>query len=236
MSTELGWQEILLRLVLTVVAGALIGFNREKYARSAGLRTMMLVTLAASVSMIQVNLLLGMSGKTPSSFAVMDLMRLPLGILSGMGFIGAGAILRKETAVTGVTTAATLWFSTVIGLCLGGGQIGLGLASLGLALLIIWGLKAIELHWLHPRQGQLSFTCDQALFSRQTAEREINKLGGRIDTWMEALIDNKEKCAHYACQVTWETRAEQGFLELIPTLSMLPGVHRAEWRTIGHVG
>jgi len=55
---------------------------------------------------------------------VMDLMRLPLGILTGVGFIGGGAIFKKGDLVTGVTTAATLWMVTVIGLCLGGGQLG----------------------------------------------------------------------------------------------------------------
>ena len=52
-----------------------------------------------------------MSGKTPESFVVMDLMRLPLGILTGVGFIGGGAILKKGDLVTGVTTAATLWLA-----------------------------------------------------------------------------------------------------------------------------
>ena len=79
--------------------------------------------------MIQMNLLMESNGKTQDSFAVMDLMRLPLGILTGVGFIGAGAIVRKSEMVVGVTTAATLWFATVVGLCLGGGQLILGSVS-----------------------------------------------------------------------------------------------------------
>jgi len=67
----------------------------------------MLVGLAASVAMIQANLLLPVAGKTSASFGVMDLMRLPLGILTGVGFIGAGAILKRGDLVTGMTTAAT---------------------------------------------------------------------------------------------------------------------------------
>jgi putative Mg2+ transporter-C (MgtC) family protein len=93
----------------------LIGINRSEHGHAAGLRTTLLVCLAASLSMLQVNLLLPMTGKTSSSFAVMDLMRLPLGILSGMGFIGAGAIVRKDNFVHGLTTAATLWFVTGLG-------------------------------------------------------------------------------------------------------------------------
>jgi len=92
--------------------GGLVGFNREEHGRAAGLCTMILVCVAAAVSMIQVGLLLETRGRNPDSFVMLDLMRLPLGILSGMGFIGAGAILRRGSAVVGVTTAATLWFVT----------------------------------------------------------------------------------------------------------------------------
>jgi uncharacterized membrane protein YhiD involved in acid resistance len=93
--------------LLSVVAGALIGANRERRRHPAGLRTTTLVSLAAAVAMIQANLLLPQAGKTADSFSVMDILRFPLGILSGIGFIGAGAILKKGDSVQGVTTAAT---------------------------------------------------------------------------------------------------------------------------------
>jgi putative Mg2+ transporter-C (MgtC) family protein len=80
----------------------------------------------------------------------MDLMRLPLGILTGVGFIGGGTILKRGDLVTGVTTAATLWIMTVIGLCLGGGQLGLGISitilSAATLLLLRWADRRI------PRQ------------------------------------------------------------------------------------
>jgi len=119
LSLDITWSQILLRLLLAFTAGTLIGFNRSAHGHEAGLRTTILVTLTACVAMIQVNLLLGLTGKAPNSFIQLDLMRLPLGILTGVGFIGGGAILHKKDIVVGVTTAATLWFSTVIGLCFG---------------------------------------------------------------------------------------------------------------------
>src|SRR6185437_15655189 len=144
MPVTISWQEIAVRLAWAFVGGLVIGINRGERGRPAGMRTTLLVCLAAAIAMIQANVLMGMRGKTSDSFVVLDLMRLPLGILSGMGFIGAGAILRKGNMVLGVTTAATLWFTTVMGLCFGGGQIGLGAAALALALLTLWGLKAVE--------------------------------------------------------------------------------------------
>src|SRR6516164_5251567 len=124
MPLHIEWGDVALRLVLTIIAGALIGYNRTEHGKAAGLRTTLFVCLAASVAMIQMNLLLPMAGKPSDSFITNDLMRLPLGILTGVGFIGGGVILRRGDMVTGVTTAATLWMMTMIGLCLGGGQIG----------------------------------------------------------------------------------------------------------------
>jgi putative Mg2+ transporter-C (MgtC) family protein len=94
--------------------------------------------------MIQLNILLPLAGRPPHSFVMNDLMRLPLGILTGVGFIGGGAILRRGDITVGVTTAATLWLVTVIGLCIGAGQILLGLAATGLGLFALWGLLWIE--------------------------------------------------------------------------------------------
>jgi putative Mg2+ transporter-C (MgtC) family protein len=155
------WQEICVRLALTMMAGAVIGFNRGARGHAAGFRTTILVGLAASVAMIQTNILLPMAGKTPESFAVMDLMRLPLGILTGVGFIGGGAIFKKGDLVTGVTTAATLWVVTVIGLCLGGGQLALGIATTALTVVTLWILKWVDLTIPREHRAMMVITADK---------------------------------------------------------------------------
>ncbi|MEN3349802.1 MAG: putative Mg2+ transporter-C (MgtC) family protein, partial [Bradyrhizobium sp.] len=94
------WTDIAIRLALTVLAGAVIGFDRGARGHAAGLRTTILVGLAASLSMILANLLLAAEGKSSTSFIQLDLMRLPLGILTGVGFIGGGTILKKGDLVT----------------------------------------------------------------------------------------------------------------------------------------
>lgn len=138
------WQEIAVRLLLTILAGAVIGENRGTRGHAAGLRTTILVALAASVSMVQANLLLAASGRAGDSFATLDLMRLPLGILTGVGFIGGGTILKRGDLVTGVTTAATLWVVTVIGLCMGGGQLAVGTVTTVLAFATLWALGWLD--------------------------------------------------------------------------------------------
>ncbi|KWF12534.1 MgtC/SapB family protein [Burkholderia pseudomultivorans] len=144
MPVELQWHDVLVRIVLALVAGGLVGLDRSESGKTAGLRTTILVCLAACLSMLQVNALLLQAGKPEGAFSVLDLMRLPLGILTGMGFIGGGAILHRDGLVSGVTTAATLWFVTVIGLCIGGGQLWLGTLGLVLALLVVWPLRWVE--------------------------------------------------------------------------------------------
>ncbi|QAY95394.1 ATPase [Methylovirgula ligni] len=138
------WEDIALRLALTVLAGGIIGIDRGVRGHVAGLRTTILVALAAALAMVQANILLPVTGKTAASFGDMDMMRLPLGILTGVGFIGGGTILRRGDLVTGVTTAATLWVVTVIGLCFGGGQLSLGIAGTVLTVLTLSALRWLD--------------------------------------------------------------------------------------------
>ncbi|WGS54990.1 MgtC/SapB family protein (plasmid) [Paraburkholderia sp. D15] len=144
MPLTLSWLDIAVRLALATIAGALFGINRGESGKVAGLRTTLLVCIAACTAMLQVNALLAQAGKHSDSFAVLDLMRLPLGILSGVGFIGGGVILRKDGFVRGVTTAATLWIVTVVGLCFGGGQLALGMTTSVLGVVTLWFLKSVE--------------------------------------------------------------------------------------------
>jgi putative Mg2+ transporter-C (MgtC) family protein len=160
MPFTLTWTDITIRLIFTVAAGFLIGLNRGERGKPAGLRTTMLVCLAASLSMILANSLMGTADFPPNSHVQLDMMRLPLGVLTGIGFIGAGTILKRGDMITGVTTAATVWFVTIIGLCYGAGQIKLGSIALGLAVIILWGLGWFDSQMLQERKATLTVVCD----------------------------------------------------------------------------
>ncbi|HLH04322.1 MAG TPA: MgtC/SapB family protein [Bryobacteraceae bacterium] len=230
MPFHISWWDITIRLLSTVFAGFVIGFDRGERGRPAGLRTTILVALAASISMIQVNLLMPTTGKTPESFVVFDLMRLPLGILTGVGFIGGGAIVRRDNMVLGVTTAATLWFVTVIGLCFGGGQLGLGFASLLIGFLVLTGLRSLEHNMKHDRHATLKLVTvpggpgEDELRSILSAEhyriRSIGLLAG------EALPVREWNCA-----VEWRGRKRETTTpEFVKALAGRPGVSSVEWK------
>jgi putative Mg2+ transporter-C (MgtC) family protein len=223
------WPDLVLRLALTVVAGALVGLNRGEHGRPAGLRTTLLVCLAASVSMIQVNLLLGATGKASDSFVVLDLMRLPLGILSGMGFIGAGAILRKDNLIMGVTTAATLWFVTVLGLCFGGGQVLLGLIGLGIALFVLTVLKEVEKRVLEDRRAVVKMSLATTGPKEREIKEEFEREKLQIASWKITYASDRQ-LRELEFVVHWRRRAMD--LEpppLIESMAHRQGVLTLEW-------
>jgi putative Mg2+ transporter-C (MgtC) family protein len=155
MSLNPTWIDIVARLLLVIAAGALIGMDREVGGHAAGFRTTILIGLAACLTMIQANLLLSTIGKTSQSFASMDILRFPLGVLTGVGFIGGGAILKRGDLVTGVTTAATLWIMTAIGLCIGGGQLVIGSAGAIAAFIVLSPFKWFDELIPHQQRARM---------------------------------------------------------------------------------
>jgi putative Mg2+ transporter-C (MgtC) family protein len=233
MPLTLTWHEIAIRLALSVIAGAMIGLDRGEHGRPAGLRTTLLVCLAAAVAMVQTNLLLATRGRSPDSFIMMDLMRLPLGILTGMGFIGGGAILRRDGFVLGVTTAATLWFVTVIGLCFGGGQIGLGVASTALGMMVLSGLRWFDYSAKKEQHGTLFVTTEGDSPNEDAIREILRRTGFKIVSVSSVTWDKQtEKCS-LEFLVQWRAVPEK--VDTPPFLRDLlsdPQVTTAHWKVV----
>jgi putative Mg2+ transporter-C (MgtC) family protein len=110
------WLEMILRFLLAAGLGAGIGFQRERAGKAAGLRTHILVSSGAALfTLVSIY---GFTG------AVVDISRVAAGVVVGIGFIGAGVILRgqREKEVAGLTTAATIWITAAVGLAAGAGM------------------------------------------------------------------------------------------------------------------
>jgi putative Mg2+ transporter-C (MgtC) family protein len=236
MPAEITWLAIALRLLLTVAAGTLLGMERSKTGHAAGLRTTLLVTLAASVSMIQMNLLIQTNGKPPSSYIVMDLMRLPLGILTGVGFIGAGAIVRKGELVVGITTAATMWYATVIGLCMGGGQLVLGSVATGLGFIILWWFRTLENQVERYQPAELTISVSGEQLTAQELQERLRAADFRIKS-LSMTHSTTPPCRKFDCEVRWPAAHGSGEIPAsIHQLEALPGVIQIEWKTNGNSG
>ena len=118
---------VFVRLVAATLLGAVIGLQRQSVGAAAGLRTHMIVALGAALFVI-VPPRVGMSWD--------DVSRVIQGVVTGIGFIGGGAILKRtaEGEISGLTTAAGLWLTTAVGIAVGLGRIGLA----GLVVAIVW--------------------------------------------------------------------------------------------------
>jgi putative Mg2+ transporter-C (MgtC) family protein len=233
MPVELHWPAITLRLLLTLLAGALLGADRSKSGHAAGLRTTMLIMLAASIAMIQMNLLIPTNGKPQNSYAVMDLMRLPLGILTGVGFIGAGAIVRKNELIMGVTTAATMWFATVVGLCLGGGQLILGSVSTLIGYGVIRGLHLVERRVETKQLANLDITVlgDALLTSELREKLEAATIHIKSLSVTHCIPEQQRK---FECEVRWSSRQGAAVVpHVLAELERMPGIVKLSWRASG---
>jgi len=134
------YQEIVLRLVLSAFIGGLVGMEREASNRPAGLRTHVLVSLGACLIM-----LISIDGFHNSGlFYKSDPARLAAQVVSGIGFLGAGTILRTGNTIKGLTTAASLWVCAGIGLAIGSGYYVGGLTTAAIVLFSLKGLSGIE--------------------------------------------------------------------------------------------
>ncbi len=127
--------DIILRLLLAIALGGIIGLEREASHKPAGLRTHILICISAAMMMIFSELLLaGKQGMTG------DLLRVAAAVIMGMGFIGAGTIIQSQGIVHGLTTASTLWTVSALGLVVGAGHylIAVVFSALVLATLVVF--------------------------------------------------------------------------------------------------
>jgi putative Mg2+ transporter-C (MgtC) family protein len=229
MPTNLVWSDVTIRLLCTLAAAGIIGYNRGEHGRPAGLRTTILVALAACLAMIEANYLNNTMGKTPGSMAVMDTMRFPLCILSGIGFIGAGAIIRRDNYVVGITTAATIWFVTMIGLCFGGGQIALGLVGSAIGIVTLTALKLVEERMKQDHQGKLALVMDEPGLDVDDLRARLAPEGVKISSCAFAYSP-EARSRELNCDLQWTARADDHKTPpVIHSLAHLPGIVRLSW-------
>jgi putative Mg2+ transporter-C (MgtC) family protein len=227
------WPDIALRLALATIASFLIGFNRGERGRPAGMRTTMLVCLAACFAMILANMLLDTTGMPPDSFVKFDPMRLPLGILSGIGFIGGGAILRRENMVVGVTTAATIWFVSILGICFGAGEFALGIVATALGMAILAGLWHLEQGLYQASEGTLVATIASDGPSDDEIRDRVTRNGNQIVSWGVSYYQ-RDGQRQVICQVRRRQHPNDASAPLfVAELAKIQGIPVLQWQPLG---
>ncbi|MDR1630957.1 MAG: MgtC/SapB family protein [Oscillospiraceae bacterium] len=144
-SSGLPWEDVLLRVFLAALIGFLLGLEREISHHPAGMKTHMLVCLGSALaSLIACEMSIYAFQNLPQTR--LDVSRIASGVVSGMGFIGAGAIMKSRdgTMVTGITTAATLWVTACLGLAIGMGEFRISIVTFVVVLFSTLFLKRAE--------------------------------------------------------------------------------------------
>lgn len=148
---------LLTRIIAAVLLGSIIGLERELTNKYAGLRTNLLVCLGSCIfTMLSIYAFpLAVDSVNPQAFG--DPARIAAQVLTGIGFIGGGTVLRHGSAVYGLTTAATLWMAAAIGMACGTGMIKLAVIGTLICVLVLVGVRYIERNLFTQSAKQFSW-------------------------------------------------------------------------------
>ncbi len=135
--------EIILRLLLGTLLGGIIGFERQTHGRPAGFRTQLLVCVACVLLMI-ISENYYVHGQLSEAYVRFDPTRIAAGAMTGIGFLGAGVILKTGLSVQGLTTAACIWIVAAIGLAVGVGQYLAAITGSVITFISLWMLRILE--------------------------------------------------------------------------------------------
>jgi len=152
--------EDLIKILVAVVIGGIIGFERELHSKAAGLRTITLITVGATIFTI-----------LSSRYGDVSPSRVASNIVTGVGFLGAGAILFSEGKVRGLTTASSIWVAAALGMAVGLGQYVLSVVATILVVVVLDFFARLD-HWL-DRKGRETRTYEIAYTDRPGKEDEL---------------------------------------------------------------
>ncbi|NLT96436.1 MAG: MgtC/SapB family protein [Clostridia bacterium] len=218
------WElEIILRLLLAALLGGIIGLEREAVNKAAGFRTHTLVSVGSSLIMIvSISIFLEFSYRTN-----IDPARIAAQVVSGIGFLGAGAIMRSGASVKGLTTAATLWVVAGIGLAVGSGSYLAAIVTTIIVYISLVYLYRLEnavnlkkrLHTLHvemdDKPGQIGLVCSTL------GDYEINIKNIEV-------IREKHDNQTIQLEILVKLPAKANINNIIATLESLNGVHKVK--------
>ena len=214
---------VLLRILLSAILSGLVGLEREIHGRAAGLRTHILVGVGSTLFMIT-SILVALSY---SHAGGVDPSRIAANVVTGIGFLGAGAIIRYGSSIRGLTTAASIWAVSAIGLAVGAGiYVAAGITTIIVLSVLI--LSRLEERMELKQPGKRLFV--KVDVDSSTSEKDINNVvdafGGRV-TACDSKADEENKCI----LITVDAVMERAYYrDVANEVSQLPGVREVYWK------
>jgi putative Mg2+ transporter-C (MgtC) family protein len=225
LSFDLGLQLALaVRLLVAAVLGAVIGFEREIHDHPAGMRTHLLVSLGSAAFTV-LSIYAFTDPSAPAGSAPVDTSRVAAQVVTGIGFLGAGAIIKYGTSVRGLTTAASLWATAAVGMAVGAGWWAVALVGTAIVVFSLWPLNIvvnrIRGQGVHPIRIRLHAPSLDALgdVTRAVAGRRVEI--GEVNT-------QRQGKGSYEIELQVKVPANVAVAELIEMINAVPNVEIVE--------
>jgi putative Mg2+ transporter-C (MgtC) family protein len=221
--------ELIMRLGASVLLGGAIGYERQLRERPAGLRTHLLVSLASATFML-------VSAQFPfpqhyvgtaDGLLRADVGRIASNVVVGIGFLGGGAILRSGLRIEGLTTAASLWLVAAVGLASGAGLYLLATVSAGTALVVLVGLRYLELNFKSVLNLRVRIDTVGEFLSRARLQEALEPIGARVKD-----VDYARDLAANRSKIHVDVRLPHHDVEeaMVKILENLPSVQKVRVR------
>jgi putative Mg2+ transporter-C (MgtC) family protein len=215
--------ELVGRLIIAAALGSVIGFERERLSWAAGLRTHMLVCVSAALIMIVSAF--GFSDVLGKPGIVLDPSRVAAQVVSGIGFLGAGAILLRGEVIRGLTTAASLWSVAAIGLAAGGGLYTMAIAATIIIIIILAGIKPLERRYIGSKQRrELVIMAARGSLSLQVLNQSLGAGSGRVKQFIVQQHDDETD----QIRITLSRVSEREFATVRTRLGAIEGVNEID--------
>jgi putative Mg2+ transporter-C (MgtC) family protein len=214
--------ELLARLVVGTLLGAIIGYERHLHGRPAGLRTHLLVGLASTTFMLVSTHFVYFQHYTRDDLVAVDTSRIAASVVTGVGFLGGGAILRTGVNVQGLTTAAGLWLVAAIGLSAGAGMYAISCASTFLGVAALTVMRRLEHKEDDMLRRRVTLHLDETAPSLTAILDALTRQGITVaPAEYDKLIEERR------VQVTFQARVPKSRREeMLQLLESHPGVKR----------
>ena len=192
--------ELLVRILIGTVLGGAIGYERDLHGRPAGLRTHAIVALASATFMVVSTRFVYFQHYGKDDLVSVDPSRIAASVVSGIGFLGAGAILRDGITIKGLTTAAGLWLVAAIGMAAGGGMYVVSVFATVVGLGTLTFLRRFEDRGVKLSRRRLALTFDPTRVSLAAIVDRLIKLGATVNQ------ESYERAGDGAMHATLEVR------------------------------
>lgn len=216
--------EIVMRIILASLLGSIVGLERETQNQPAGLRTHIILVTGATLAM-------ALSLNAPFLFGnspLGDPVRIAAQVVSGIGFLGAGAILRYGPQIKGLTTATSLWTMAIVGLCVGAGLFFPAVATTALLIIVLTAISLLEENLIQPViTMQIVLKAEDRTGLLSDLKKVVLQFSEGSESTLYSVKKNMEE-NRINIEITLKTKNSNAFEEIIEEIADINGVRSFE--------